>query len=212
MADTTDSNGTTPRGRGRPRKTAATGTTTAKATPAPKTAGPKPRAARAAAATPAGAALAKDRFAKALEDAKAGAAALKDEATKRGAAYRAKVAEGGNDWVGEAKTIGDTALKRGATLAQEGKTKASDALASLGKAVSDNAATIDSKLGAQYGDYARTAARTMQETAARLDAKSFDELANDGREFVRKSPAAAIGIATVAGFMLARMFKGGSKD
>jgi ElaB/YqjD/DUF883 family membrane-anchored ribosome-binding protein len=51
----------------------------------------------------------------------------------------------------------------------------------------------------------------MHDAAARLDAKDLDELAEDAREFVRKSPGMAVGIAAVAGFMLARMFRG-SRD
>ena len=96
--------------------------------------------------------------------------------------------------------------------AREGKARASDGLTTLGKTVSDSAATIDDKLGAQYGDYARSAARTLQNTAAKLDAKDLNELGDDAREFVRKSPAAAVGIAAVAGFFLAKLFRGRSGD
>ena len=73
--------------------------------------------------------------------------------------------------------------------------------------MADNAATIDEKLGARYGDYARTAARTMQETAAKIEAKDLDELGEDAKQFVRKSPGMAIGIAALFGFMLSRLFK-----
>lgn len=51
-----------------------------------------------------------------------------------------------------------------------------------------------------------------QDAAAKLDAKELGELGEDAREFVRKSPGLAVGMAAVAGFMLARMFGGGSKD
>ena len=54
--------------------------------------------------------------------------------------------------------------------------------------MSENAGTIDDKLGAKYGDYARTAARTMQETAAKIDSKDIGELGDDAKEFVRKKP------------------------
>ena len=68
------------------------------------------------------------------------------------------------------------------------------------------------KLGTRYSDYARTAARTMQETAAKLEAKDLDELGADARQMVRKSPGIAIGIAAVVGFMFARLFRGGNND
>ena len=158
---------------------------------------------------------ARSRFNAAIDEAKAGVEALKSEAVERTTAYRAKASaklgEGTADWVEEAKAIGEDAKVRGAKLARDGKNRASDGLAALGKTVSDNAGLIDDKLGAQYGDYARTAARTMQEAAAKLDSKDFAELGDDAREFVRSSPAAAIGIAAVAGFFIARLFKG-SKD
>ena len=78
--------------------------------------------------------------------------------------------------------------------------------------MSGTAATLDEKLGKQYGYYARTAARTIQEAGAKLDAKDLNELGDDARRFVKESPGAAVGIAAVAGFFLARIFRGGSKD
>ena len=47
--------------------------------------------------------------------------------------------------------------------------------------------------------------------AAALEAKDFDELGEDARAFVRKSPGLAVGLAAVAGFMLARLFTGSRK-
>ena len=73
--------------------------------------------------------------------------------------------------------------------------------------MADNAGTLDEKLGPKYGDYARSASRSLQETAAKLESKSVDELTEDAREMVRKNPGAAVGIAAVAGFFLARLFR-----
>ncbi len=157
-------------------------------------------------------ASAKGRFTKAIEEAKAGAEALKGEAIDKGAAYKAKVSETATDWAGEAKVYADQAKEMGVTLAVEGKAKASDALSTLGKTISNNASVIDEKLGVQYGDYARTAARSIQETAAKLEAKDLGELGDDVKELVRKSPGVAIGIAAVAGFAIAKMLSGGSDD
>jgi ElaB/YqjD/DUF883 family membrane-anchored ribosome-binding protein len=154
---------------------------------------------------------ARSRFNAAIDEARAGVAALKSEALAKGSEYRKTAADGTSEWVEDAKAMGEQAKRRAAQLARDGKTRASDGLASLGKTVSGTATTIDDKLGRQYGDYARSAARTMQEAAAKLDAKDIDELGEDAREFVRKSPGAAVGIAAVAGFFLARMFRGGSK-
>lgn len=185
--------------------------TTAKK-PAAKKAPAKPAAPKKAAASPANG-EAKAKFSKAIEEARAGATALGKEAQAKAGAYREQLAAKSGDWAAEAKDVAGQAKERATELAVDGKAKASDALSSLGKIVSDNAGTIDEKLGAKYGDYARTAARSMQETAAKIEAKDLGELGQDAKEMVRKSPAVAVGLAAVAGFLIARLFKSGnSKD
>ena len=109
----------------------------------------------------------------------------------------------------EARALTEEAKERAAALAKDGKARASDALTGLGKIVGDNAPVIDEHLGEKYGDYARTAARQIQETAAKIEAKDLGEIGDDAREFVRTSPGLAIGMAAVAGFMLARVFRSG---
>ncbi|MEE4154057.1 MAG: hypothetical protein V2I27_07845 [Erythrobacter sp.] len=108
----------------------------------------------------------------------------------------------------EARVYGEKAKARAGTLAVDAKAAASDGLSSLGQMVSESAATIDERFGEQYGDYARSASRTLAETSAKLEAKSVDELGDDAREFVRRSPGVAVGMAAIAGFMLARMLRG----
>lgn len=152
--------------------------------------------------------LAKSRFNAALDEAKAGAAALRDEAAERASAYRNTARSQSEDWVAEAKNYGVQAKDKAGELAVDGKGKVAEALLALGRAVFDTAPTVDEKLGAKYGDYARSASRTLQETSAKIDAKSVDEIGEDAREFVRKSPGLAIGIAAVGGFLLARLFRG----
>ncbi len=143
---------------------------------------------------------AKSRFNAALEEARAGAALLGAEARERASGYGLQARERSDDWTREAKT-------KAAELAQEGKAKASEALSGLGKLVGENAGTIDERLGPQYGDYARSASQSLQDTAAKLEQKSVEQLGEDAREFVRKSPAAAVGLAALAGFLLARLFR-----
>jgi len=155
-----------------------------------------------------GLADAKTRFGKAVEEAKAGAEALKDEALDRTVAVKDKVAGAAGEWTEQAGVYAAQAKDKSLELANQGKAKASDALSALGKTISGSATTIDEKLGVQYGDYARSAARSIQETAAKLESKELSELGSDVKEFVRKSPATAIGIAAVAGFMFARLFRG----
>ncbi|WP_068076752.1 hypothetical protein [Novosphingobium lentum] len=153
---------------------------------------------------------AKSRFNKAIEEAKAGAEALKDEALGRTTAYKEKVAGSASDWTEDAKVYAGQAKDKAADLANQGKSKASDALTGLGKTLADTSSTIDEKLGVQYGDYARSAARSIQEAAAKLESKDLNELGEEAKELVRKSPGVAIGIAAVAGFMLSRLFRGSS--
>jgi ElaB/YqjD/DUF883 family membrane-anchored ribosome-binding protein len=150
---------------------------------------------------------AKSRFNAALEEAKAGAAALKAEGKDRAAAYRDQAKHKGDDWVTEAKAYGADAKVKGRELATEGKVKAGEGLRSLSKLVNDNAYQVDERLGAKYGDYARSASKSLDGYASRLDEKSVDDLVEDGREFVRKSPGKALGIAAVVGFMLSRLFR-----
>lgn len=184
-------------------------------TPKPKTARKPSAKAAGATAAPATAAtpaknteVAKSRFNAALEEAKAGAAALRSEAGERAAAYRNQARSQSEDWVADAKAYGVQAKDKAGELAVDGKGKVAEALLALGRAVFDTAPTVDDKLGAKYGDYARTASRSLTEASAKLDAKSVDELGEDAREFVRKSPGLAIGIAAVGGFLLARLFRG----
>jgi ElaB/YqjD/DUF883 family membrane-anchored ribosome-binding protein len=186
-------------------KSPTTAAKTAKKAPAAK----KPAAKKAAAPA---ATEAKAKFSKAIEEARAGAQALGKEAQAKAGAYKEQLTAKSGDWVEEAKDMAGQAKERAGELAKDGKAKTSDALSSLGKIVADNAGTIDEKLGTRYGDYARTAARSMQETAAKIEAKDLNELGDDAKEFVRKSPGLAIGIAAVAGFLVSRLFKGGSSN
>lgn len=155
----------------------------------------------AAAGTTGNTAEAKSRFNAALEEAKAGVAALTSEAKGRAAGYKDQALTKGDDWTAEAKT-------KATELAYEGKAKASEAIAGLSRVVAENAGTIDEKLGGKYGDYARTTADSLEKFSQKLDAKSVEELGADAREFVRKSPGTAVGLAAVAGFLIARIFSG----
>ncbi|MDP3907096.1 hypothetical protein [Novosphingobium sp.] len=190
---------------------AKTPTATDTASAAKKPAARKPKAAAAAPVT-AGVPEAKAKFSQAIEDARAGAKALTAEAQARAGEYKDQLAAKSGDWVDEAKDLAGQARERATELAHDGKAKASDAIGTLGQLVADSAPTIDEKLGAKYGDYARTAARSMQETAAKIESKELVELGEDAKEFVRKSPGLAIGLAAVAGFLISRLFKGGSSN
>jgi hypothetical protein len=156
----------------------------------------------------------KSIFTKALDEAKAAALssanALGKKAQEQGEIYKDRLVAA--DLVGEAKALGADAKARAAVLAVDGKSRASDALTGLGKIVADNAGVVDDKLGEKYGDYARSAARTIQETAARLEAKDLGELGEEAKTFVRTKPLLALGIAAVAGYLVARTLTSSSND
>ncbi|WP_339485264.1 hypothetical protein, partial [Pseudomonas proteolytica] len=60
-----------------------------------------------------------------------------------------------------------------------------------------------------YGQYARTAADKVAGFSEGLKAKELDDLIEDARGFVQKSPAIAIGTAAALGFVLVRLIQAG---
>jgi hypothetical protein len=97
------------------------------------------------------------------------------------------------------------ASEKAFAVADQGKEKATNALEEIAKVVSDAAATVDEKVGPEYGDYARRAADAVSGVAASLRDKDVETLYEDARSFVAKSPAIALGAAVVLGFALARL-------
>jgi len=104
------------------------------------------------------------------------------------------------------------ASDRARALAQTGKERAATTLDSLVQTVEDAASDIDEKLGSQYGDYARRAAEHIGGFTDSFRDKDIDALFNDARDFVKKSPAVAIGAAAVLGFVVARLARSGMPE
>ena len=94
-------------------------------------------------------------------------------------------------------------------LVGQGLERSSEALSNVSRMIGDTAAGIDERLGAEYGDYARRAAEAIENAASSLAAKQPDELIDDARDFVRKSPGVALAGAAVIGFALTRLVKNG---
>ena len=126
-------------------------------------------------------------------------------------------ADTGNDRLGGARQlVKDGAAKYGGqagdrlrAFADDGKARATGALDELAKAIEDAAGTIDDKVGAQFGGYARTASGAVSDFSQKLGAKEVDELLDEAREFVKRSPGVAIGAAAALGFVLARVLRSG---
>lgn len=101
------------------------------------------------------------------------------------------------------------AAEKARGIAADGKDRASDALDEVSRMMGSAAGTVDEKLGAEYGKYARTAADGIAGFAENLRSKEIDDLMSDVTGFVRKSPAVAIGVAAALGFVVARLVKAG---
>ena len=94
-------------------------------------------------------------------------------------------------------------------IVTQGLERTAEALANVSRMVGDTATGIEERLGAEYGDYARRAASTIENAANSIASKDPDELIDDTREFVRNSPGVALAGAAVVGFVLARLVKSG---
>ena len=109
---------------------------------------------------------------------------------------------------GGEKIAGQAADKARGLVAQ-GIERSSEALGNVSRLVGDTAEGLDERLGQEYGDYARKAATAIDNAANSLAAKDADELIDDTRAFVRKSPGVALAGAAVIGFALVRLVKSG---
>ena len=104
----------------------------------------------------------------------------------------------------------DQAADKARGYALLGKDKAVGALENVTKLVNDAAETLDDKLGSQFGDYARRASAAIEGVSSSIDGKDVDQLFDEAKDVIRKSPALAIGAAAVVGFALARVVKAGA--
>jgi len=114
--------------------------------------------------------------------------------------------------VDQVTSLRSQAAERARGFADEGKGKVTGLLEDVSEVINDAARSVDERLGADYGDYAHRAADAVAGFAGRIRGKSVDDILDDTRDFVRKSPAVAIGIAAVAGFALIRVIKAGLDD
>lgn len=118
--------------------------------------------------------------------------------------------------VGARQQLKDSAGKAGqqATdklrmVAENGKAKADGAIDQLVRTLNDAAATIDEKVGAQYGQYAHQAISTVTGYTDQIKDKSVDEIFDEVRALIAKNPAVATGVAAAIGFVVARLAQSG---
>lgn len=112
----------------------------------------------------------------------------------------------------QVSSLRSQATDRARGFADDGKAKATSLLDDLGEVIDEAAEAVDRKFGADYANYAHRASGAVSGFAENIRAKTVDDLIDDTRDFVRKSPAIAIGIAAVAGFLLVRLIKTGLDD
>ena len=156
-----------------------------------KKAAPKAKPAAAAAAKPAFRSAPKPKSAKPV-GAFADVTGTATQSLKDGAAKLTKEATG-----------------KARSYAEDGKARVGGVLDELSKMMGDAAGTVDEKVGAQYGNYARSAADAVSGFSESLKSKNVDDIVADARDFVKKSPAIAIGTAAALGFVLVRLIKSG---
>jgi hypothetical protein len=106
----------------------------------------------------------------------------------------------------------DEAASRARGLVGQGLERGSSTLTNVAGLIEDTVQQIEEKLGPQYGEYARTASQTINGYATSLQNKDPDELVDDARELIRKSPGVALAGAAVVGFGLVRLFKAGIEE
>jgi ElaB/YqjD/DUF883 family membrane-anchored ribosome-binding protein len=112
----------------------------------------------------------------------------------------------------QVSTIKSQATTRIRGIADESKEKATGLLDDFSEVIGEAARAVDGKFGEDYGSYAHRAAGAVSGLAEKVRGKSVDDLIDDTRDFVRNSPAIAIGIAAIAGFALIRLLKTGLED
>ena len=110
----------------------------------------------------------------------------------------------------QAGKLGSQATDRLRAFADDGKARATSALNDVAKLIEDAAGQVDEKVGPQFGGYVRSAANAVTSVSDGLRDKDVDEMLDDAREFIRKSPGIAIGAAATVGFVLARLVRAGT--
>lgn len=194
----------------KPVKTSSTVISAAKTAPVRKPRVKKASAAPAATGWSAQIAPLKAKAEEQIAPLKAKAGEMKVKAEKAARAATEKLQE--IDWKAQIDPIKEQAGKTARSAAGYAKDSTGTAMQSLAKLISETAGTVDAKLGPQYGDYARQAAQSVASAADTLDSKDVDQLMAEARDFVRKSPAVAIGAAAVVGFVLMRLAKGSDEE
>lgn len=111
----------------------------------------------------------------------------------------------------EAAKIRDQATDRARSAAVTGKQRASETIDGLAQTVHETASKLEQQTSPQIARYAHQAADALDNLSTTLRTKDVDELVEDARHLIRRSPAIAIGAAAAIGFALSRFLKASSE-
>lgn len=109
----------------------------------------------------------------------------------------------------QVSTLKGQAGERLRGYADDGKGKGANLLDEISGVIEDAARSIEARLGVDYGNYAHRAAGAVSDFAGKVRDKSVDDILDDGKSIVRKSPVVAIAAAAVVGFALVRILRTG---
>lgn len=113
---------------------------------------------------------------------------------------------------GEASALASQASDKARNAANIGKGKVVEAAGSVTSVIGEAANSIDEQFGKEYGDYARAAQTKVDDVVGKINSMDIDEIIENTRQFVRKQPAIALGVAAAAGFAFIRVLKSGIDD
>jgi ElaB/YqjD/DUF883 family membrane-anchored ribosome-binding protein len=109
----------------------------------------------------------------------------------------------------QVQSLKGQATDKARQFADQGKDRATSALDNFTEVLHDAARSVDERLGGEYGQYAHRAADAVASMTDGFRGKSVDDLLDDSRTLIRKSPGIAIGAAALIGFALVRVVKAG---
>ena len=109
-------------------------------------------------------------------------------------------------------TLKSQAGDRARSFADDGKGQATTFLQNVAQIVADAAGSVEERLGSQYSGIGHRASTSINSLASTLDERSVDDLLEDARAFVQRSPAVAIGAAALIGFAVARVLRSGISE
>ena len=96
------------------------------------------------------------------------------------------------------------------SAAQDAKSRADAVMEGVAVGVTEFADRFDGDT--QVAKFVRTSAEAVSGWSTAMRSRSVDELVEDSRSVVRRSPGLAIGAAVAAGFVLSRFFKASERN